>query len=404
MDLVKIATELVTSLVKKGFVAYFAGGFVRDLLLGNDPSDIDVATNATPDQIAQIFPRTILVGARFGVVVVIKNGHQFEVTTFRKDEGYQDGRHPSEISFSSAQEDAQRRDFTINGMFFDPLEQQLIDYVGGQEDLKKKIIRTIGNPHDRFLEDRLRILRAIRFAYRFSFQIEEKTKEAIIEFAPSLFPAVSIERVLQEFEKMAKYPSFFDALVTMHELHLLEVIFPKLHDKSVDEIKKVLLPLKDFPKNFPFILSLTLLFQNESLQEWLSIGKTLKVTNDSLKQLEFFWKAKGLFQKENTLWQWAHLYANPLFPLTLQIYSTFIPKESREDFLKSHAKRLRLLEIDIKRIQEKKPLVTALHLKQRGINPGPQMGNLLLEAEQIAINNRLHMPEDVLKGLSLKHN
>ena len=173
----KIATAIVRKLVAAGYTAYFAGGWVRDYLMGHPSEDIDLATDAPPEKIIDLFPKTLLVGVAFGVVVVIVDGHQFEVATFRRDIDYADGRKPSKIELSTAEEDAFRRDFTINGMFYDPLTNQILDYVGGQEDLKKKIIRAIGNPHKRIQEDRLRMIRAVRLSCRFDFQIEEKTKE-----------------------------------------------------------------------------------------------------------------------------------------------------------------------------------------------------------------------------------
>src|SRR5438046_5415834 len=158
------ARAVVTKLRDNNHVAYFAGGCVRDMVRRLPPQDIDIATDAHPKEVQKIFPRTYAVGAHFGVIVVLENGLQFEIATFRSDDVYLDGRRPSEVHFSSPEEDARRRDFTVNGMFFDPAKNELIDFVDGRTDLKAKLIRAIGDPTLRFSEDRLRMLRAIRFA------------------------------------------------------------------------------------------------------------------------------------------------------------------------------------------------------------------------------------------------
>jgi poly(A) polymerase len=225
MDAKYYATLLVKELVKAGYIAYFAGGWARDYVMGHPSADIDIATNAPPEKILDLFPCTILVGLAFGVIIVVIEGHQFEVATFRRDIGYDSGRRPNSIELADPEEDALRRDFTINGLFFDPLEERIIDYVGGIEDIKKRVIRTIGNADERFSEDRLRMIRAIRFAARFGFAIEEETQIGIALNADTLFPAVAMERIWQEFNKMVAYPHFDQALIEMHRLKLLPVIW-----------------------------------------------------------------------------------------------------------------------------------------------------------------------------------
>jgi len=196
------ARDIVARLQKAGHVAYFAGGCVRDRLLGIEAKDYDVATSAKPEEVQKLFPRvTDLAGKCFGVVRVLHGDDTFEVATFRQDGPYKDGRHPESVRFATAEEDAQRRDFTINGLFFDPIADKLIDYVGGEADLRAKIIRAIGNPADRFAEDQLRLLRAIRFATRLIFTIEPKTWEAIRAGAASI-RTISVERIRDEIDKI----------------------------------------------------------------------------------------------------------------------------------------------------------------------------------------------------------
>src|ERR1041385_7623476 len=158
------ATRIVSRLHEAGFTAFWVGGCVRDLLLGREPQDYDIATSALPDQIEAVFPRTMPVGRKFGVVIVRQGRQQFQVATFRTEADYQDGRHPGRVSFGTPEADARRRDFTVNGLFYDPLTEQLQDWVGGQQDLQRKLIRTIGPPAERFAEDHLRLLRAVRLA------------------------------------------------------------------------------------------------------------------------------------------------------------------------------------------------------------------------------------------------
>ena len=201
----EFALDVVRKLQQAGFQALWAGGCVRDQLLGLTPKDYDVATNATPDQVRETFgkKRTLPIGASFGVITVLgpKGAGPIEVATFRRDSGYSDGRHPDSVEFTDAQEDARRRDFTINGMFFDPVAEEVIDYVGGQADLATRIVRTIGCPEERIDEDKLRMLRGVRFAATFDFELESETLTAIQKHAPEI-QAVSGERIGAEMRRM----------------------------------------------------------------------------------------------------------------------------------------------------------------------------------------------------------
>ncbi len=195
------ALEVLSQIRNAGFFAYFAGGSVRDRLLGRKAKDYDIATAARPEQVETLFQKTVAVGKAFGVIVVIRDGIAIEVATFRSDGSYPDGRRPKSIEFCDAREDAIRRDFTINGMFYDPIEEKLFDYVGGKKDLEKRIIRAIGNPERRFAEDHLRMLRAVRFAYTLGFEIEPITYAAIRKHAPDL-GKISAERIESEFSRI----------------------------------------------------------------------------------------------------------------------------------------------------------------------------------------------------------
>jgi poly(A) polymerase len=196
------ASQIARRLREKGYEAYFVGGCVRDLVMGREPADYDIATDATPENVVELFPESLTVGAQFGVVLVPRTEGDVEVATFRSDGRYTDGRHPAEVRFSkTAREDVRRRDFTINGMLLDPEKNEVLDHVGGQADIRSRRIRTIGDPMERFSEDRLRMLRAVRFAARFDFTLDPATLEAIQKLAPDIHD-VSAERVRDEILKI----------------------------------------------------------------------------------------------------------------------------------------------------------------------------------------------------------
>jgi len=205
----------------------FAGGCVRDFLMKKNPQDFDLATSALPDQVEKLFPKTIPVGKQFGVILVLEGEEQVEVTTFRRDGGYSDGRHPAGVSFTDDKEDALRRDFTVNGLFYDPFTQQVLDYVGGQEDIQKKIIRAIGNPAQRFEEDKLRLLRAVRFAANLDFTIETNTWKELCRLVPQIHQ-VSPERIRDELIKIFTRPGAARGFDLLSESGLMREILPEV--------------------------------------------------------------------------------------------------------------------------------------------------------------------------------
>jgi poly(A) polymerase len=248
------ATTIVQTLRQQGFDAYLVGGCVRDLLLGREPKDYDVATSATPDQLMSIFPETYAVGAQFGVVLVPSPEGDVEVATFRSDIGYSDGRHPDEVRFSAdPREDVARRDFTINGMLLDPVSNEVLDFVGGRKDLEAKIIRTIGDPKQRFAEDKLRMLRAVRFAARFGYTLEAATFAAIDELADEI-QVVSRERVRDELTRMLTEGHARRAFLLLHESGLLAEVLPE-----ISAMKGVEQPPQFHPEGDVFVHTLLLL-------------------------------------------------------------------------------------------------------------------------------------------------
>ena len=221
------ARSIVERLRAKGFEALYAGGCVRDRLLGLEPHDYDIATNARPEQVESLFPRTVPVGAQFGVILVLEQGAEIQVATFRGDGAYLDGRHPESVVYTDAEGDARRRDFTVNGLFCDPLKDEILDFVGGRDDLKFAILRAIGNPSERFAEDKLRMLRAVRFATTLGFTIEPATWEAVKRHAPEIH-AVSAERIRDEFCKILLSPNRLRGFDLLEESGLLREILPEM--------------------------------------------------------------------------------------------------------------------------------------------------------------------------------
>ena len=260
------AISVIRTLRERGHKAYLVGGCVRDLLLGREPADYDVTTDALPEEVMRIFPETYAVGAQFGVVLVpapprdvvsdvsTQSPGVVEVATFRCDIGYSDGRHPDEVRFSKdPREDVERRDFTINGLLLDPVTNEVLDYIGGRKDLDAGIIRTIGDPERRFAEDKLRMLRAMRFAARFGYAIEPKTFQAIRKLAPQIHQ-VSRERVRDELSKMLVEGHARQALLLLDEARLLHEVLPE-----IEAMKGVEQPPQFHPEGDVFVHTLLLL-------------------------------------------------------------------------------------------------------------------------------------------------
>jgi poly(A) polymerase len=404
MPLLPLATLIVQRLQKAGFIAYFAGGWVRDFLMQHPSDDIDIATDASIEQIRELFPKTIPVGVNFGILIVVEEGHSFEVATFRKERGYVDGRRPTIIEKATAEEDAQRRDFTINGMFYDPIRKKLFDFVGGAQDIERKCIRAIGNPYERFQEDRLRMMRGVRYAARFQFTIEAQTLQAIKTLSPTLLPSVAFERIWQEFQKMAQFASFKKALIMLGELGLLSTIFPELRTLTLSDLKKRLEVLDLFPPHTPPIAQLLELFPFESLEELEKLCDTLKLSNKDRDLARFLHSAKALLNLPPP-WldhlealEWAHFYSNPLSEIALDIFAAHKGPE-RALFLSLHRDNRQKLHKAIARIVNQTPLLSAKQLLQEGIKPSPLLGKLLQEAERIAVNESLEDSEILLQRL-----
>jgi poly(A) polymerase len=269
-DLRKKAIDVVRRLVDAGHQAYWAGGCVRDLRLGRDPVDYDVATSATPDEVLKLFPKTVTVGAQFGVVKVFLDEVEIEVATFRSDHGTRDGRRPAAVRYAQTpEEDVRRRDFTINGLLYDPLEEKVLDFVGGQEDLRAELIRAIGKPKERFAEDYLRLLRAVRFAARFEYGLEENTWKALKATHEGI-QQVSPERVRDELLKMLIEGGARRAFELLDESGLLQILLPE-----VVRMKGIEQPPQFHPEGDVWVHTLLMLEKMEQPTPTLALGVLL---------------------------------------------------------------------------------------------------------------------------------
>ena len=369
------AVSIVRELVAAGHQALLAGGCVRDLLLGLRPLDFDVATDATPERICQLFARTRKVGAQFGVVLVRKHRRWIEVATFRSDGEYLDGRRPSEVHYSDARHDAQRRDFTVNGMFLDPTEQMLIDYVGGQADLQAGLIRAIGDPAARFDEDHLRLVRAVRFAARLGFEIESVTFAALKASARQL-ASIASERVLQELEKMLTHPTRKRAFMLLSEAGLLPYLWPGAAWRR-EQIVAAAALLERVPQRASFPLVFAVLVSDRSRKDVNDICRALTFSNE---------------QREQSLWLIEHhadlddperislaalkrLLAQPAFP-DLHAWAEARFQEMPDGVQRSELLATRVAAIPPEAVQPA-PFVSGDDLAQRGVKPGPIYGRVL---------------------------
>ena len=283
------AIEIIGRLREHGFRALLAGGCVRDMLLGRPAKDYDVATDALPADVTRLFRRTLQVGAKFGVVIVLLQSEQVEVATFRSEAGYEDGRHPTDVRFTSAAEDASRRDFTINGMFYDPRQDQVIDYVQGQADLQRRIIRTIGTPEERFGEDYLRMLRAVRFSTQLGFAIEPETYAAIGRNAAKI-ARISGERIAVELEGILIHPNRAVGAAMLIETGLAQAIFPGFAGEGAKGAVAVLGHLR---KQVDFPLALAAFFAGFGTDFAVERCATLKLSRKQDQHIEFLLTHRG---------------------------------------------------------------------------------------------------------------
>lgn len=402
MTIIEAAKKVLLKLHNAQFQAFFVGGCVRNLLLNLPIEEIDIATNASPEMIKALFPNALSIGIAFGVMLIKEGLYAFEVATFRKDISYSDGRHPDQIKFSDMHEDALRRDFTINGMFYDPFNEKIYDYVGGKIDLKNKIIRAIGFPRKRFHEDKLRLIRAIRFAARFDFTLDVKTELAIIKESPTLMQSVSRERVWSELKKITQYDNIAYAFTLLYKCGLLFQMFPELAKHLTDlDIKQCLKIISKLPKSFPTILIISPFFLQLAPKQIEIIFRDFKVSNYELnlilKWKDIYFALKNYNAHKIKL---THFLASPEAPLFIPLFESFLTEDELKTFRENFSQFQADLHPHILRIIHKNPIVSAYDLIKLNIPPGRLLGEILQEAENIAIEKNINNKEEILKTLS----
>ena len=401
--------EVCDRLSGAGYQALLAGGCVRDLLMGREPNDFDIATDATPDQVEALFPQALTVGKQFGVTILpFPGGFNLEVATFREDLEYKDGRRPEGVKFSSPEKDAQRRDFTVNALFMEPGSQKVIDYVGGQTDIQKKIIRTVGQPEKRFEEDKLRLLRAVRFTSQLGFTIANDTLSAIILLAPEA-AVVSRERIRDEIVKLLKPRARVTAIELLLSTGLFGAVFPKLallvFGDETEWLKRFEIASAE-GREVSTALALSLFhfpagqaLDRKELRE--THLKTLKLDNLAIDEISFALEQLPIFldPKSKRRGEMVQLLAHPGAKTALELAEI---EEIRMKGAASSEREAYLGELKCQLTGEgKKP---PAHLggadgKAVGIAPGPRLGALLNEAYLLQLEGKLRTRDEALEWL-----
>ncbi len=390
------ALAIIRALRARGHVALLAGGCVRDMLLKQTPKDYDVATEARPARVRELFPRARLVGVKFGVVLVRKFGHDIEVATFRSDGGYSDGRHPDEVTFGSAEQDARRRDFTINGLFFDPIDKRVIDHVDGRSDLTGRIIRTIGVPSERFSEDHLRLVRAVRFAARLGFDIEPTTAEAIKRLGGHLL-SISPERVWQELEQILTAPS---RLVGWSWLVQTGLCRHLVNGWACDERTGAAITrrLEHLPHHVvDASLALAALWCDQSPSEVAELCRALRLSNRQTQAV--VWLIRSLptvcegqaLQLADLKMRMAQSHWPELLELLRVHQLATAGKTELYDCLKERASKIPKDQI------APPPLVTGNDLNAMGLEPGPRFGRVLQDIYRAQLGEEIATQKEGLR-------
>ncbi len=426
------ALKIASRLKEHGFLAYFAGGCVRDFLMRQNAEDVDIATTARPEEMEKIFAKTIPVGRQFGVMIVVEQGRSFEVATFRREGGYDDGRHPSQVSFTVPEEDAKRRDFTVNGLFFNPFEKKILDYVGGQSDLQKRLIRAIGDPRQRFAEDKLRLLRAVRFASSLDFEIEPETWKAICEKAGEIVQ-VSPERIRDELVKILVRPGAARGFKLLSESGLMKAILPE-----VEAMKGCQQPPDFHPEGDVFVhtgllleklshpapvLALGALFHDVGkpvtfsvkegkirFYEHAPVGaemtrqimKRLRFSNDEIEAVSECVANHMKFADVQKMrsGKLKQFVIRPTFPVELELHK--IDCQSCHGMLDNYHFLKKKLEEYAREDLKPKPLINGNDLMTLGMKPGPAMKPLLEEVYVLQLEGRFKSREECLAWIRKK--
>jgi poly(A) polymerase len=431
----KTAREIAARLRENGYMAYFAGGCVRDMVRGLTPKDYDIATDARPEAVQKLFPRTYAVGAHFGVIIVLENGFQFEVATFRSDEGYIDGRHPSAVRFSSPEEDAKRRDFTINGMFYDPVAEEVIDFVGGRADIAAKLVRAIGDPAERLAEDRLRMLRAVRFATVLDYKIDNGTWKALVANAPSI-NQISAERIRDELVRVLTSPNRVRGWDLLDSSGLMRVILseidamkgclqPEQFHPEGDVFQHTRLMLQFLPERVSVPLVFSVLLHDVAKPRTATVDETGRIrfsghdrlgaemTEEIMRRLRF----SGAEIEATVEMVRQHMVFKDVPKMRVAKLKRFMARPTFEDELELHRvdcegshRMLDNYEFLLRKREEfanepivPLPLVRGDDLIALGLKPGPKFGEILEAAETEQLEGKLRTREEALEWVKREY-
>ncbi len=424
------AVQIVMTLVQAGHQAVLAGGCVRDMLLGAEPKDYDIATSARPDEVQRLFPKSYAVGAHFGVIVVRIGEFSLEVATFRRDGKYSDARRPDSVEFTDAEEDAKRRDFTANGLFFDPLKNEVLDFVGGRDDLQKQILRAIGDPVSRFGEDHLRLLRAVRFATTLGFQIEDQTWGAVCQLSPQI-KTVSAERVRMELEKIFIHANRVRGFDLLMESGLMKAVLPEIlvlqgceqppqfHPEG-DVFKHTRIMLGLLPQDASLPLVLAVLFHDIAKPATFMVDETGRIRFNGHDRMGALMTANILRRLKfpNDVIDPAveavanHMVFKDVQQMRVSKLKRFLARTTIEDELELHRvdctsshgmldnyHYLRAKQAEFAAQTEPlipKPLINGHDLIMMGMAPGPSLGELLTTAQNLQLESAFTTREDAL--------
>ena len=406
----EFALRVVKRLREAGYEALWAGGCVRDQLLGLQPKDYDIATSATPDQVRHVFGRrkTLAIGAAFGVITVMgsRGAGQIEVATFRQDAEYSDGRHPDTVTFSSAEEDAKRRDFTINGLFCDPLNNRVIDYVGGEHDLHAGCVRAIGDPKKRFHEDKLRLLRAVRFAATFNFHLDPETFDGIRENAGQIV-VVSSERIAAEMRKILHLPSRRRGCELLLQTTLLSYILPEADPASGEKqqastIWNRALNILESLSQPCFPVTLTVLLrelpnaQNSTTDALDQIARRWKLSNEEIRKTSWFLSHEPTLRRASEV-PWPQLQRVLIHPDSEQLVTL---SETIEQELTGDKKQTNYCRTKLSlppEILNPPPFITGDDLIDQGIPPGKTYQTILEKVRDAQLNQEIAAKDEALE-------
>lgn len=431
------AIKIIKRLRSRGYEAYLVGGYVRDLLRGIEPVDFDIVTSARPEEVCALFPQTVPVGVQFGVVLVVEDGVSYEIATFRTESSYEDGRRPSHVSYRTAEEDVKRRDFTINALLFDPLSGEIIDFVGGRQDIENRVIRTIGDPEERFTEDHLRMLRAIRFAANLDFDLDPSTYNAIRAHA-KMINRISAERIRDELTKILIHGRAKRGMELLVETGLLVEVLPE-----VDALRGVTQPPEYHPEGdvwehilrmlallpsgegvendyrlawgilFHDIGKATTWSENETgIHFYGHVGEGKRIAETIMRRLKFSradaetilelveYHMHFLNIKEMRPHKLKRFLRMPNFPLHLELH--------RLDCLGSHGNldnytycREKLDEIAMEEMHPPR-LLSGEDLIEMGFTPGPLFGEILRAVEDAQLDGEIRTPEDARRMVKMR--